>query len=67
MVGWGKTGTFFYVTTPRAVRTRKGRQAVIELLKEFEIHEARKASRVGGEPFDFGFLWQQLGLETERH
>lgn len=53
--------------TPKAaVRTKKGRQAVIELLKEFEIHEARKASRAGGEPFDFGFLWQRLGLEKER-
>lgn len=53
--------------TPKAaVRTKKGRQAVIELLKDFEIHEARKASREGGEPFDFGFLWEQLGLEKER-
>lgn len=53
--------------TPRAaVRTKKGRQAVIELLKDFEIHEARKASREGGEPFDFGFLWRRLGLEKER-
>jgi len=46
--------------------TKKGRQAVIELLKDFEIHEARKASREGGEPFDFGFLWKRLGLEKER-
>ena len=53
--------------TPKAaVRTKKGRQAVIELLKCFEIHEARKASREGGEPFDFGFLWKRLGLEKER-
>jgi hypothetical protein len=53
--------------TPKAaVRTKKGRQAVIELLKDFEVHEARKASREGGEPFDFGFLWQRLGLEKER-
>ncbi len=53
--------------TPKAaVRTKKGRQAVIELLKDFEIHEARKASREGGEPFDFGFLWKRLGLEKER-
>ena len=53
--------------TPKAaVRTKKGRQAVIELLKEFELHEARKALREGGEPFDFGFLWKRLGLEKER-
>jgi len=37
-----------------------------ELIKDFEIHEARKMSRVGGEPFDFGFLWKRLGLEKER-
>ncbi|MEK6695938.1 MAG: SEC-C metal-binding domain-containing protein [Candidatus Deferrimicrobiota bacterium] len=53
--------------TPKAaVRTKKGRQAVIELLKEFELHEARKALGGGGEPFDFGFLWKRLGLENER-
>jgi hypothetical protein len=49
-----------------AVRTKKGRLAVIELLKEFELHEARKALGEGGEPFDFGFLWKRLGLEKER-
>ena len=53
--------------TPKAaVRTKKGRLAVIELLKEFELHEARKALGGGGEPFDFGFLWKRLGLEEER-
>jgi len=53
--------------TPKAaVRTKKGRQAVIELLKEFELHEARKALEEDGEPFDFGFLWKRLGLEKER-
>ncbi len=56
---WGKT-------PKAAIRTKKGRQAVIELLKEFEIHEARKAQREGGETFDFGFLWKRLGLEKER-
>jgi len=53
--------------TPKAaVRTKKGRLAVVELLKDFEIHEARKAQGEGGEPFDFGFLWKRLGLENER-
>jgi len=53
--------------TPKAaVRTKEGRQAVIELLKEFELHEARKVLGEGGEPFDFGFLWKRLGLEKER-
>jgi len=49
-----------------AVRTKKGRQAVIELLKDFEVHEGRKAQIEGSEPFDFGFLWERLGLEKER-
>lgn len=53
--------------TPRqTVRTKKGRQAVVELLKEFELHEARKAREQGGDPFDFTFLWRRLKLEGER-
>lgn len=36
------------------------------ILKDFDLHEARKAQREGGEPFDFGFLWERLGLEKER-
>ncbi len=45
--------------TPReAVETAKGRDRVIRLLKDFENIE------VGAEhPFDFGFLWQALGLD----
>ena len=39
---------------------------MIDLLKDFEVHEARKARGGGGEPFDFGFLWERLGLEKER-
>lgn len=50
----------------RASLAKKGRQAVIELLEDFEIHEARNALQEGGEPFDFEFLWKRLGLERER-
>jgi hypothetical protein len=52
--------------TPRqAIRTVKGRQAVIELLKSYELQEARRARDQGGEPFDFGFLWERLGLKRD--
>ncbi|MBN2645936.1 MAG: DUF2384 domain-containing protein [Desulfuromonadaceae bacterium] len=49
--------------TPRqAIRSAKGRQAVIELLESYEHLEAHRARREGGRAFDFGFLWDQLGL-----
>lgn len=49
--------------TPRqAIRSAKGRQAVIELLESYEHLEAHRARDQGGQPFDFGFLWEQLGL-----
>jgi hypothetical protein len=52
--------------TPRqAIRTAKGRQAVIELLKSYELQEARRVRDQGGEPFDFGFLWERLGLKRD--
>ncbi|MDT8443597.1 MAG: SEC-C metal-binding domain-containing protein [Desulfuromonadales bacterium] len=50
--------------TPRqAIRSAKGRQAVIELLESYEHLEARRARDQGGQPFDFGFLWEQLDLQ----
>ena len=50
--------------TPRqAIRSAKGRQAVTELLESYEHLEARRVRDQGGQPFDFGFLWEQLGLQ----
>jgi hypothetical protein len=50
--------------TPRqAIRSAKGRQAVIELLESYEHLEARRVRDQDGKPFDFGFLWEQLGLQ----
>lgn len=49
----------------QAIRTAKGRQAVIELLKSYELQEARRVRDQGGEPFDFGFLWERLGLKRD--
>jgi len=53
--------------TPRqAIRSAKGRQAVIDLLESYEHLEARRARDVGGQPFDFDFLWEQIGLTRDR-
>ncbi len=48
----------------QAVKTKKGRDAVIELLKSIEQLEQRRTAETGGEPFDVGFLWQRLGIDT---
>jgi len=46
--------------TPReAVKTPAGRKVVIGFLKDFENSEARC-----DHPFDFGFLWKELGLKS---
>lgn len=52
-------------TPQQAVRTAKGRQAVIELLQSYEHHEAHRVRDQGGQPFDFEFLWDRLGLKRE--
>lgn len=47
--------------TPRkAVRSKKGREQVVELLKQMEQMEARKPPE---EQYDFLWLWDELGLE----
>lgn len=52
--------------TPRhAVTLKTFRPKVIELLKQMENSEARAAER-GKTPYDFGWLWRELGLEGER-
>ena len=52
--------------TPRqSLKTAKGRQAVVDLLKSYEHGEERRVKDQGGEPFDFGFLWERLGLKRE--
>jgi hypothetical protein len=51
--------------TPRhAVTLKTYRPRVIDLLKEMENMEARKA-RHGEETYNFGWLWKELGLERE--
>jgi hypothetical protein len=52
--------------TPRhAVTLKTFRPKVIELLKQMENMEAHAAER-GKIPYDFGWIWRELGLEKER-
>ena len=48
-----------------AVKNKRLRPAVIELLKSIDQLEARRIQQLGGEPFDVTFLWKRLGLERE--
>jgi len=51
--------------TPRqALRSKKGKKQVIELLKQMENMEESK--RQAGRPcYDFSWLWDELGVEQE--
>ncbi|MBU2692277.1 MAG: SEC-C domain-containing protein [Candidatus Eisenbacteria bacterium] len=49
--------------TPRAaVQDPEGRRAVIDLIRSMENSETRRELS-GGEPYDFTWLWQELGLD----
>ena len=49
-----------------AVRTKDGEDEVVALLKRVENMEARRSGASGETPYDFGWLWQQLGIGTRR-
>jgi hypothetical protein len=51
-------------TARQAVKTKAGRQAVLELIRDMEHDEAREA-RQGQPAFDFTGLRKTLGLEEE--
>jgi hypothetical protein len=52
--------------TPRdAVRLKTLRPKVVDLLKQIENAEARAASE-RETPYDFAWLWDELGLERQR-
>ena len=49
--------------TPRqAARSGAGRGKVIGWLKRLENNEIRRARRSGSPPYDFGWVWEELGL-----
>jgi hypothetical protein len=53
--------------SPReAMRTESGREAVVDLLKEYEALAFRQARDENRDPVDFGFLWAQVGLDRAR-
>ncbi len=53
--------------TPRqARRTKAGRQQLIEWLKYLENGETRRAAQKDEKPYDFTWMWQELGLAEER-
>jgi hypothetical protein len=53
--------------TPRqAVATESGRDAVVALLKSVENMTARQRQQSGQPLYDFGWLWQELGLAARR-
>lgn len=52
--------------TPRqAIRTPEGRERVVELLKNYEHGETRRARREGRDEASHRFLWEALGLDRE--
>ncbi len=52
---------------PRAaVATQAGRAKVIEWLKYLENGEAGRAQREGTPPYDFSWLWHELGVLGQR-
>lgn len=52
-------------TPLECVKSAAGRRAVVELLKTHELNDARRVRHQGGEPFDFGVLWERLGLSRD--
>jgi hypothetical protein len=50
--------------TPRqCIKTKNGKIKVIAWLKYMENQEYRKASQSDGIPYDFSWMWNELGLE----
>ena len=53
--------------TPRqAIRSKAGRREVVELLRSYEYGEREQAEMQRRDPVDLGFLWEELGISTER-
>lgn len=49
-----------------AVRNLQGRQQVIGWLKYLENGEGRRAGKDGTPPYDFSWMWRELGALEER-
>ena len=49
-----------------AVRTKRGEDDVVALLKTVENMEARRSREAGQPPYDFSWLWEDLGIASRR-
>lgn len=53
--------------TPRqCVRSKKGRQKVVDWLKDLEYNELHRAASQGYEPYDSRWMWDELKLTSYR-
>lgn len=53
--------------TPRqCARTKQGRKQLVRWLKDLENSELRRAQGTSVPPFDFAWMWQELGIDSER-
>jgi hypothetical protein len=55
------------VSPREAVLTEEGRERVTEWLKYLENSETRRARVEGERPYDFAWMWQELGISERRH
>ncbi len=53
-------------TPAQAVKTKAGRGKVIAWLKDLERSTAQGATQRGMPAYDFGWMWEELGLSEER-
>ena len=51
-------------TLRQAAGTRKGREKVIDWLKQLENTEYRRAMQQRHKPYDTGWIWRELGIEA---
>lgn len=47
----------------KCVKTKQGREKVTAWLKYLENQESHKANREGSTPYDFSWMWDELGLK----
>ncbi|MGE3624366.1 MAG: MbcA/ParS/Xre antitoxin family protein, partial [Bdellovibrionales bacterium] len=57
--------TFNGKSPRQMVKTREGREQIIDLLKEIESGQQRTEKGGNIEAFDFLWLWQELGLKRD--
>lgn len=53
-------------TPKQCTKSKSGREQVVEWLKYLENHEQHRAAKEGVEPYDFGWMWEELKLAKYR-